>query len=360
MLLGEKLVEVLRDMNILNIHIDKSTLYKLRDSKVDYFQWLSIMILENKVRICIEPRHSSGSIVAEKGGVKLVRGAGSELTNVHIYWRSKSCQGQDITWKIREKLKSYIEELKNKIIFIIDVSFWHEHTEIEKRELIEQIVLTIKSVRKYLHDSCLAVTSCCDDFLHYFHNATKGMRHSVVLTKLDLRTFIKKIIRFKGNILMLDPEGEFTLSDLDVRSYNVYIMGGIIDKERTDKFGTYRLYNMYRLWEFNIPRFKIALNGSIVGVPDRLNKIAEIIMETKLLGKPLDKAVIEQQSKRDRVYRWLYEIQKLARKVRVGNKIIHIISEDIVNKLRERYPLDEKSIQKVFKSLNVIVEGRAT
>jgi len=356
MLLGDKLIEILKRRGIVNLHVDKSTLYKLRDSGTDYFQWLSIMLLEGKARICLESDVRGGAIAYERGGVRLLHRAGDYYTNVHVYWYSKSCRGVDITDSIREELRPYIDEIKRKILFIIDVSFWHEHTEIEKKELIEQIILTIKTVRKYLHDSCLAITSCSREFLQYFENATRGMRHSVIITELDLRNFLKKVLKLRGNIAMLDPEGEFVLNDVDVLSYNVYIMGGIIDKERVDKFGTYRLYNMYRLWELNIPRFRIALDGSVIGVPDRLNKIAEIIIEAKLFKTPIINAIIKQQSKRDRIYRWMYEIQKHAKKSRCNGKIVYIVTREFIQSLKQRYPLDDKSIRRIFKSLNIIVE----
>ncbi len=358
MLLGKRLAELLRDENIFSMYVDKPTLWRLRKSGTNYLQWLSILITEDRVRICVEDREHCGRIVFESDNIRILHGGGYEAcSNIYVRWSSRPCEGVDITGRIKSKLLKHVEELRRHILFVIDLSFWNEHTETEKRELVEQIVFTIKILRQYVHDSCLVLTSCCDEFIQYFEKTTRDMRHSVTIVKNNLRDFLKKVIKFRGKIAVLDPEGEFILSNVDVYSYNVFILGGIVDKERVDKYGTYRLYNMYRLWEFNIPRFRISLNGSTIGVPDRLNKIVNIVLEAKFLGQPLDLVVIRHQSKRDRIYRWIYEIQRFSRKVRSGSKITHVVSRELMDRLRERYPIDDKSIDRILRSLNVVIEG---
>ncbi len=354
--LGEILASILQSIGAATIRLDRSTFSKLRDSKADYLQWLAVLLLTGKVVLCREEGRSN--IVYEKFGVKLMYGRGEEPYNTSALWytHADKCE-QNITGEAVQRLRREAVALSRNLMFVIDLSFWNEHTEIEKNELIEQIVLTIKTVRNYLYDYSLALTSVNEEFLTYFENATRGMRYDVLITRESLRNFIKKLFRFNRNakIAVLDPEGDNILTDIDVKSYNVYILGGIIDKERVDKFGTFRLYNLHRLWEFNIPRFKIALDGSVIGVPDRINKIVNIILMTLFDGYSLRDAIVSQQSKRDRIYRWHYEIQKHSKKVLTDGKVRNIVTRAFIDELMRKYPLDEKSIERVLKSLNVVI-----
>ncbi len=350
MLLGEFLANELKKRGISELHVDKRVLRKLIESKVDYLQWLSILLLQNRARICVDD-YRDGEVIYERFGVKLLHGRGNVRSRFYARWRDSECpvEIEDIYKSLRE----YSRELRRKILFIIDLSFWNEHTEIEKKELIEQIIMSIKLIRSYLYDTCLVLTSCCEDFTQYFNKLNRNMYHEVEITSQDLRRYLMKIVR-EHRVAMLDPEGDHVLTDVDARSYTAYIIGGIIDKERVDKYGTYRLYNLYRLYELNIPRFRICLDCSIIGVPDRINRIIEIVIKSALLGKSVREAILEAQSKKDRIYRWYYEIQKYSKKIVKDGKVVkHVVSRDLLNKLMSLYPISDKDINKIFRSLNV-------
>ncbi|NPB01151.1 MAG: hypothetical protein GXO10_07225 [Crenarchaeota archaeon] len=351
MLLGDFLADELKKRGIFDIHVDRRVLRKLLESKADPLQWLSILLLQRKAKICVE-EYRDGDVIYERSGIKLLHGRGNIISRFYARWRSSQCTAEveDIYKSIRE----FVTYLRRRLLFIIDLSFWSEHTEVEKKELVEQIVMCIKLVRSYLYDTCLVLTSCCDEFLSYFNRISRGMYHEVELSSLDLRRFLLKIVK-THRIAMLDPEGDHVLTEADVRSYNAYIIGGIIDKERVDKYGTFRLYNLYRLHELNIPRFRICIDCSTIGVPDRINRIMEIIIKSSLLGKSIIDSILEAQSKKDKVYRWYYEIQKYSKKVIRDGKMMHIVSRDLLNKLMSLYPISDKDIDRIFKSLNVEV-----
>ncbi len=354
MLLGEILVDILKKYGINIIHIDRLTLYKVRDFNSNIFQALAILLLNGRINICIDEERS-GSTIYEYDNIKIIHGSGSEISKYYIRWSSRKCIN-NITDKIREEISNMLNiKFKYRSLphFVIDLSFWDEHTENEKRELIEQIIMCIKTLRKYLYDSYLTLTSCSEDFIQYFKSKTSGMVHRVNILKINLREFIRRNIK-NFNIVMLDPEGEFTLTKCDIFSYNMYILGGIIDKERVDKFGTYRLYSQYRLWEYNIPRMKICIDCSIIGVPDRLNRIIDIILKVRFEDVNIEDAIILNQTRRDRIYRWYFEIQKYSKKVVKDGKVIkHLISRKLFERLCSRYPISSKDIDRIFKSLNV-------
>ncbi|NPA69212.1 MAG: hypothetical protein GXO26_00215 [Crenarchaeota archaeon] len=352
MLLGEFLADELKKRNITDLHVDKRVLRKLVESKVDYLQWLAVLLLQGRAKICIG-EDKDGDVIYERLGVRLLHGRGNVISRFYAKWKDSECITE--LEDIYKSLRNYVINLRKKLLFIIDLSFWNEHTEIEKKELIEQVIMCIKLIRSYLYDTCLVLTSCCEDFLQYFNKLNRNMYHEVEMTSLDLRKYLKNIIKHH-RIAMLDPEGDHVLTEVDARSYTAYIIGGIIDKERVDKYGTYRLYNLYRLYELNIPRFKICLDCSTIGVPDRINRIVEIIIKCVLYRKSIRDAILEAQSKKDRIYRWYYEIQKNSKKVVKDGKVVkHLVSRDLLNKLMSLYPISDKDVSRIFRSLNVEV-----
>lgn len=166
--------------------------------------------------------------------------------------------------------------------FIIDLSLWSDHTDSEKNELIEQVLASINTVRRYLWDPNLELTSVNDEFLDKFNKFARGFRHGVVIRR-DL-----SIIR--GNAVMLDPEGDCVLNEELIRNVHTFIIGGgIVDKERRIKGETARLY---RLLGLSVPRCRIELRGSIIGVPDRINKVIEIILTTLFETGNVEAAII--------------------------------------------------------------------
>ncbi|NPA23934.1 MAG: hypothetical protein GXO23_06555 [Crenarchaeota archaeon] len=351
MLLGEFLIGKLKRQGVTDLHVDRKILRRIVRSGAEYFQWLSIMILQRRSKICIDDE-SRGRVIYEREGVKLLYGRGDVLSRYYVRWRSFNCS-VDITEDFYNDLREFVYSLRQKLLFIIDLSFWDDHTEAEKRELVEQIVMCIKLLRLYLYDTCLVITSSGQEFRNYFNYINRDMYHEVDIRAENLREFLKKIIR-THRVAVLDPEGDHVLTEADVQSYNAFVIGGIVDKERVDKYGTYRLYNLYRLHELNIPRFRICLDCSTIGVPDRINRIMEIIIRCRMFNRSLKESIVESQTKKDRIYRWYYELQKHSRKIVKKGKIVrYVVSRELIEKLMREYPISQKDLEKIFRSLNV-------
>ncbi len=92
---------------------------------------------------------------------------------------------------------------------------------------------------------------------------------------------------------------------------------------------------------------------SRVGVPDRINKIAEIVLKT-LSGVPLEEAILAAQAKRDRVYRLMWEIQKRA--VRGPDGKLWITPEALAEANWLRAPPEEVELA-LRKARAVLIQG---
>lgn len=183
---------------------------------------------------------------------------------------------------------------------VIDLWQWGEHTEGERHELVEQILAALNVVRTLLWDRNLWLTHVPREFLEYLSRHARGLRHKMNIT-WEPPPFRSPVV--------LDPEGPCVLTKEEVFQRSELVVGGIVDKERVAKGATERL-----AWALGVERrCRIELRGSTVGVPDRVNKVVEILVRI-LAGEPLEAAILKTQAKRDRVYRLMWEIQRRAKR----------------------------------------------
>jgi tRNA (adenine9-N1/guanine9-N1)-methyltransferase len=169
------------------------------------------------------------------------------------------------------------EELVSRCNFpyiVVDCRFYDLHSEKEKRKLLIQIQQTLSVVRKYMWDEKLIVTR---DFGYgTFYPSTEE--------------FLKE----KGieEVLLLDPGAKevFTGEYADC-----YVIGGIVDKSGNKRGLTSKMGEELEKAGFKVKSRKILLRGDVVGVPDRINHIAEILLKVVLDCEELEKAIREVQ-----------------------------------------------------------------
>ncbi|WP_243669261.1 hypothetical protein [Vulcanisaeta sp. JCM 16161] len=77
----------------------------------------------------------------------------------------------------------FLINVPEKPHFIIDLSLWSDHTDSEKNELVEQVLASINTVRRYLWDSNLELTSVSEEFLERFSRFARGFRHGVIIKR---------------------------------------------------------------------------------------------------------------------------------------------------------------------------------
>ena len=165
--------------------------------------------------------------------------------------------------------------------FAVDLSLWPYHSPEERRLLITQLEITAPAVEKRLGPGQLVFV------------AVPGERREKLEGLAPGRGFSDRIHTEK--MVLLDPNAEEELESAEPGT--TYIIGAIVDKSRRMKTRT--------LW-YDAPRRKITFKGSAVGVPDRINLIADIICDS-LEGKSIDRAVLERMPGREKKARAVME-----------------------------------------------------
>lgn len=189
-------------------------------------------------------------------------------------------------------------------LFIIDLSLWNRHSDVEKREVVEQVMSSINYVREYLWDGNLIISNSTPEFMELFNRYAPSMTHAVRI--IDSFPYYEVT---SARAAVLDPYGDEASID-DLRRTEVFILGGIVDKERKIRDETLALYRMLNLDDLRLPRYKLTLWGSRVGVPDRINKVMKIVLDVVVMGRGIDEAILAAQSNKDRLQRLVHELQR--------------------------------------------------
>ncbi len=231
-----------------------------------------------------------------------------------------------------------------KPIFIIDLSLLLDHvSESEYLSLRSQVSATLGVLRQYLWDQHLALTSSKPGVGLWFKLLLGRAR--VTITGLSSRDFLASL-----NIrrpILLDPYAERDLDGRDVMEADAFIVGGVVDK--VPRPGATKAIG--RLIEEAKPR-RIALRGSLIGVPNRINSIVEIVLRARYetCGN-VEKAITTVMSPRDIRMRAYVEISREARGRGYVNWSLYC-------RLREWLPLTREDFLKAARMAHVEVRGR--
>jgi len=148
--------------------------------------------------------------------------------------------------------------------FVVDVRYYDLHKNDEKVSLIEQMRLITALLRDYLTERHYIITSANEGFIRDFLKGGYDFRG--VIAKGRFNELLNK-----EETAVLDPLGEIDFDKSILNEYRYFVIGGIVDK------GTrFRGFTSKMAGDFD--RVRISLMGDIKGVPDRINRIAEIIV----------------------------------------------------------------------------------
>ncbi|MEM1751200.1 MAG: tRNA (guanine-N1)-methyltransferase [Archaeoglobaceae archaeon] len=190
----------------------------------------------------------------------------------------------------------------------IDCRFYDLHSEKEKRKIGLQVVQTLGVVREIMWDEKLIV-------------AGKDFGVGVYCERLEDFLLSKGI----QEVVLLDPKGD---KRFDKKKAECYVIGGIVDKAENRDLTALIGEELERAG-IKCDRRRIELRGDIVGVPDRINHIAEIVLKVVLDGFALEPAIRSVQPITVAKWRLRKELPKKSLRVRVGNKTIRIVSKSI-------------------------------
>lgn len=188
----------------------------------------------------------------------------------------------------------------------VDCRFYDLHSEKEKSKLKLQVTQTLGVVREFMWDERLIVSG-------------KDFGIGIYTEKLE------EFLQSKGidEVVLLDPKGE---KSLDNRKARCYVIGGIVDKAENRDL-TSKIGEELEKEGIRCDRRRIELRGDIIGVPDRINHIAEILLRVVIDGLEIEKAVREVQPVIVAKWRLRKELPKKGVRLRIGDKTIRVVSK---------------------------------
>ncbi len=230
-------------------------------------------------------------------------------------------------------------------MFVIDMSMKFVHTEEELSRLKVQIAVTLSTIREYLWDIHLAITGVESESREWINELLGNNKVTVTVGKPSELLWSMDA----DKVIILRPDAPQALTPIDVMSADAFLIGGIVD--RIPRPGLSRLLDNLVPW--GLPR-RIELRGSIAGVPERINRIVEIILKARYKYRGnLEKAIISTMTKKDILSRVYIEISRRAR--RRGSRAT--VSWDLYWELKRWLPLTPEDFKRAAAKARVEVLG---
>ena len=230
-------------------------------------------------------------------------------------------------------------------LFIVDMSLRYIHTDEELERLRLQILVSLGVIREYLWDRHFAVTSAdkeSQEWLRTYMGSNKAVvtdtRPNELLWSLGA-----------DSVIILRPDAPQTLDGEDVMKANAFLIGGVVDL--IPRKGVSRVLDNLVPW--GIPR-RLSLRGSIIGVPERINRIIEILLKARYIyDGDVEKAIISAMTKRDIQKRLFVEIMRAAR----GHGDRRYVTWDYYYELKSWLPITPSDFLEAAKKTKVSVRG---
>lgn len=356
--LGDILKEVLKEKGIEKIGSLSRRIPNRSSDKP--LQEIAIALLENKgVIVQVNgPTTIAWDLEGRQTDKALFAYVPSNSSHLHKF--KVIITGNDLREKISQSKWPY---------FVIDLMHWDKHTEKEKKKVALQASQSYGVIRDYLWGDRLALTWINEEF----KKLANFPLDKITSYEGPTAEFIKK--EGIDEVVLLDPWAEKDLSKEDF-STGAFIIGGIVDTGGTKKKTTPKIGEELERVGIKVKRRKISLKGDVIGVPDRINLILELLLKMVVEGKDMDKAILEVQSPLHAKWRLRKELPK--HKIRFlidGRKFLivekelfdeyskwlNIRWEDFIQVLRELgfVALERKRIQQLNKiSTPRIINGK--
>ena len=230
-------------------------------------------------------------------------------------------------------------------LFVIDVSLKYIHTEEELDKLRLQIAVSLSKIREFLWDRHLAITSVDNETLEWLKEYLG--RNKVIVTDSKPNEVLWSL--GADTVIILRPDAPESLSPEDVMKADAFLIGGVVDL--IPRRGLSRILDNIVPW--GVPR-KITLRGSIIGVPDRINRIIEIILKARYLFKGnIEKAIVNSMTKKDIMNRAFVEIMRNS--YSCGKR--RCISKNFYKSLRKWLPISEEDFKMAASKAKVDIEN---
>jgi len=267
------------------------------------FQYVAVEMLVNEHNIVYDPAYR-GKVVKEdnyKGAIfKLLVRDGDMKSDATISHKSSTTKAI-ATWReVAELLPTPPLPL-----FVIDISpISQEIADIASIRV--QIEESIDKIRECLWDPHLAITSADKSMAEWIQSVAG--KNKIIITSSKPSELLWSMDADRVTIIRQDAPHPLTPND--VLSSDAFLISGVQDS--ISKPGVGRFYDNLVPW--GVPR-RAELRGSIVGVPDRINKMIEIILKARYkYGGDIEKAIATSMTRKDVMTRLYSEILKRAEK----------------------------------------------
>ncbi len=227
-------------------------------------------------------------------------------------------------------LEEVINVSKNYPKFLIDLSFYNYHTKRGKSSLLTQVIQSLSVIRDFLFDTNLYLVNPPRDLIlgrNYVNQADR-----------EILASYKSVI--------LDPSAEKVLTFQDLKKYEFFALGGIVDVGLEWKGATTSLFS-----DISADFKRIELNGSIYGVPDRINLLIKILLEALYKWKNLDIAILLNQRSKDIQIRFWRDLKRILRRDKEKN-VLYVSKEDL-SKVLDNINADLMFIEGLLKKQNI-------
>lgn len=215
-------------------------------------------------------------------------------------FRINSCKNPAYVGKCKDPIlrRDDLLERANFPYVVIDCSLFNLHSEKEKRKIVLQVQQSLGVVRKFMWDEMLVVTHKDLGFGLYYPSTSDFIRD-----------------RGLRRVILLDPNGDCIFKG---QKADCYIVGGIVDKSGEKRGWTSKIRENLEKEGVDVESMRIELRGDVVGVPDRINTIVEIVLRVVLDGEDVENAVRSVQS--NLVARWRLRKEIPKRTIRIDVK----------------------------------------
>uniref|UniRef100_A0A7C3R8Y9 tRNA (Guanine-N1)-methyltransferase n=1 Tax=Archaeoglobus fulgidus TaxID=2234 RepID=A0A7C3R8Y9_ARCFL len=218
---------------------------------------------------------------------------------------------------------------------LVDCRFYDKHTEKEKWKIGIQVRQTLGVVREYMWDDKLIVTYRDLGFGRFWKTTEEFLMESGI-----------------EKVVLLDPNGDELY---DRTEEKCFIIGGIVDKAGTKKGYTSKIGKSLEKEGVEVDYRRIELRGDVVGVPDRINHIAEILLRVELDGESVESAVRAVQPPLVAKWRLRKELHDKTVRLCLGEKTVRVVEVGVFDEFKEWLNITRKDFYDVCREQKFFV-----
>ena len=258
-------------------------------------QYIAVEMLVRSYNITSARSHGRLLFSCDNKNIRIIGGRGRLTARYSLSGRGEPV----VEWR---ELESLLPDPPVPVV-AVDLGLLGIHSDEERASLRIQIAMALAKVREYLWDKHLALTSAPEGVQGWLEPVVG--RNRMIISKAKPGEVFWRLRA--DNVIILRPDADEKLTAGDIVEAEGFLIGGIVDK--IPRPGISRILDSLVPW--GRPR-RLVLRGSIIGVPERINRIIEIILKTRydFLGD-LESAIVSSMSKADKVNRLFYEFTKM-------------------------------------------------